>query len=141
MGSFHLWLWMVLMECVCVGSGGSWEQERQDHHTSAPRMGQELGQEEEGATVHCQDQVRIIHCCSGSKRLPKPRVEEPGDALAKTQKGHPRRWEVRASLKAGQPLSSPQRRGVELCSRVTCRLDPQAEGILALSTSCDLFRK
>ena len=59
MGSFHLWLWMVLMECVCVGSGGSWEQERQDHHTSAPRMGQELGQEEEGATVHCQDRVRI----------------------------------------------------------------------------------
>ena len=50
---------MCVCVCVCVCVGGwSWEQEREDHDTSAPRMGQELGQEE-GTTVHCQNLVRI----------------------------------------------------------------------------------
>ena len=67
-------------------------------------MGQELGQEEEGATVHCQHLVRItalLFWVQEAAQTQGRRTWGCSNILAKTQKGHPGRWEVRASLKAG----------------------------------------
>lgn len=81
MGSSHLWLWIMFMECAWVGPGSRRER------TTRPLLSgqrnwdyvQELEQEEKGVTSCCQDPMRIrvlFFWVHESRKLPRSMVEE-----------------------------------------------------------------